>query len=336
MNTDRLSRRISKTNRAPLLSQAIEEYLVACKSQGVSPATQSNYKWVLNLFKSWATKNSCETVADLTSSVIRCFIAERAEHGDKPYSLHTYFRIIRTFSLWMLREGVIEQNPVANVKAPKVPKELLEPLTVEQIETIDKFLSNTKNPYVVRNRALVFLLLDTGIRIEECSKLKCDTVDLVHGTFIVDGKGAKQRLVRLGATGLKYLNRYLQVRNGRPGAALWIGERGPMTKLGLMETIEKISIKAEVKFSAHTLRRTFAIFCLRNGMDTISLMKLMGHEDLSTTLRYLKMVTTDLVNAHTQFSPLDRMNTGDKLELPKPKKQKPDVLQRHIPTVKAS
>jgi site-specific recombinase XerD len=152
-----------------LLSYVADEFLVASKAAGITRSTQDNYKWRLDRFVRWATTNEVETIAQLTGTVIRSFLAFRADQGNKPGTLHSYFRTIRTLCLWMVREGLLSQNPVANVKAPKLSKDLLEPLTLEQIQALDKHLCNTKDPYVVRNRALVFMLLDTGIRVDECA-----------------------------------------------------------------------------------------------------------------------------------------------------------------------
>jgi site-specific recombinase XerD len=147
-------------------------------------------------------------------------------------------------------------------------------------------------------------LLDTGLRIHECHQLR--VMDVVQNALIVRGKGGKQRVVVLSAEVRLALQRYLKACPYRPTAEhpLWWGAHGCLTLEGLKVTVRKVGKRAGVKVGAHQLRRTFATWSLRNGIDLEHLRLLMGHSDLKTTQQYLALVEDDLKRAHEQYSPL--------------------------------
>jgi site-specific recombinase XerD len=182
-------------------------------------------------------------------------------------------------------------------------------LSVEEVKIIDRFLSKS-DEHSIRNKALFYVLLDSGLRLDECTKLKVGDVQ-DDGMILVRGKGEKDRVVSLSETTLKVLGKYLKLRRSpKPEAPLWIGERGGMTNNGIAETIEKFGRRSGVHVSAHQIRRTFAVMSLRNGADLRSLQLLMGHSSLDTTMLYLRLLPEDLMNCHRKASPVTNLLKG--------------------------
>jgi integrase/recombinase XerC/integrase/recombinase XerD len=231
--------------------------------------------------------------------------------GEKPRTTHGHYRGCSAFFHWLEDEEIVLKSPFAKVKPPKVPKDLLSPLTLEEIKLLDDSTNGNK-PTAIRNKALVFTLLDTGLRISECLAMKCGDIS-PDGVFKVIGKGAKTRYVRIGERALKYLKKYMALRNGKPDSKLWIGERGCLTLLGIQEVVEKIGVKAGVNLTCHQFRRTFAVMSLRNGMPITSLQRLLGHESITTTMVYLKLSDSDFLDSHSKFSPVDSLSHMDRL-----------------------
>jgi site-specific recombinase XerD len=161
----------------------------------------------------------------------------------------------------------------------------------------------------LRDKALILLLLDTGLRIHEAHKLT--VADAQQETVLIRGKGGKQRVVFLSAEVRLAIKRYLKacpypLTDESP---LWWGRNGALTLWGIMEVVEKIGKRAGLKrpLGAHAFRRTFATWSLRSGIDLEQLRQLMGHSDYSVLRQYLSLVEADLKRAHQQHSPLNNL-----------------------------
>ena len=107
------------------------------------------------------------------------------------------------------------------------------------------------------------------------------------------------------------LRYYGQRGTPEPNKPVWVAERKPhnrLTYFGLAQLMRKLESRAGVPHcAAHAFRRTFAINCLRNGMDIYSLARLMGHEDIETLKPYLELVEVDAEQAHRQYGVVDNL-----------------------------
>jgi site-specific recombinase XerD len=251
-------------------------------------------------------KNEIVSVDQITPTTIRTYLTEKVETGDMPNTNHARYRAIKTFLRWLENEELLLRNPINKVSPPKVPQTLLPPLTDDELDNVIKSLEKQKGNLAIRNLALFYFLLDSGLRVEECSIMKLGQIN-PDGSFIITGKGKKQRVVRVSPTTLRYIGRYLNIRGGQDGSPLWVGVRGPMTLNGLMETIEKIGKKARVHLSAHEIRRTFAVKSLRNGCNIRSLQMLLGHASITTTIRYLALADDYILEEAAASSPVEHL-----------------------------
>lgn len=173
-----------------------------------------------------------------------------------------------------------------------------------------------------RDKALLYTLLDTGIRKSEATNLVLPDVNLENGSILVrEGKGGKNRTVFIGAKARRALATYLRYRDtplinfmrrkhGMTATdALWLTDEGtPITKDGLRQIIARRARQAGVhEPGLHEFRRAFAVNSLRNGMDVITLQRLLGHSTLAVINRYLKLVSDDLKRSHERFGVVDRL-----------------------------
>ena len=164
----------------------------------------------------------------------------------------------------------------------------------------------------LRDETLILTLLDTGCRASELVNLDGRDVDLnSREVHVRGGKGGKDRNVFLGGHTSTGLAAYYRER-GRPkkDEPIWIsqtrGER--LTPSGLHQLLKRLGAQARVPHCApHTFRRTFAVSCLRNGMDLFRLARLMGHADISVLRQYLFLLKEDLRAAHAQYGFVDRL-----------------------------
>ena len=188
------------------------------------------------------------------------------------------------------------------------------PFTDAEVNSLIDAAKTTQN--AKRDEAILWLLLDTGIRASELCALRFQDMDMGAKTVIVQGKGGKSRSVPFGRTPAKVLWQYLKDEGREPDEPLFLSERGAaFTRLGLLQMIERLGKKANlssVRTSPHTFRHTFAVSFLRNGGNQFSLMSILGHTSLEMTSRYVQFAQADVERQHRQFSPADNLKKGRK------------------------
>ena len=242
-------------------------------------------------------------------------------------TVQTYARSARAFFHWLVRRGTIEHNPFERVVFPKVGRPLIQTITTEEFEKLLLACAppNETGPFAeraaVRNRAILWLLYDTGIRVSELINLRLGDLDRKKGIITVMGKGSKERRIALGQNCLRNLAYYLDKH--RPdeeelaewGSAgedhLFLSEtRQPLTKNGMEMLFKRLKKRAGItgkRISPHILRHTFAMNYLLKSNDPFSLQELLGHEDLTTVLNYIHMNDTILQDQKRKYSPGDHI-----------------------------
>ncbi|MBI2757208.1 MAG: tyrosine-type recombinase/integrase [Chloroflexi bacterium] len=284
-------------------------YLHACRSRNLAGGTIEFYGKKLNAFVQFCLKYEITNINQINAEYIRQFLIILEESGHRPAGVHCYYRSIKTFLKWYEREAEPAdwRNPINKVKAPIVP---LEPLDPVSIETIKAMLGTCKRGQLsdARDKASLLVLLDTGMRLAEFLALNVDDVDPITGMILIrSGKGRKPRNVYLGDRSRQVLRRYVKERRDY-NPALWVSRSGErLTETGLRMMLRRRAAQAGVPVpSPHDFRRAFAIERWRAGVDILTLSKLMGHTSLQVLNRYLKQIGEDLEQAAKQSSPVDR------------------------------
>jgi len=294
-----------QTDYLPIL---IESFLIDRKSQGLSKETIRFYQKKLKYFEKYCEDLAVTQIDQITPDLIRRYLLElSATHNAG--GVHACFRPLRTFLLWVEEEEIMPvdwRNPIRKVKAPKLPVEPIEPVTLEDIhallETCDRNFSGA------RDKVVILGLLDTGVRAQEFLNLNLEDVDLANGAVLIrQGKGHKPRMVFLGRKTIRAIRAYLRKRHDT-NPALWVSIYGDrMTYAALRCMLRRRAQQAGIEDipTPHDFRRAFALIMLRNGVDIFTLQKLMGHSDLQVLRRYLAQTDQDIHVAHMRGSPVD-------------------------------
>jgi len=293
------------------LPEAISAFLVDREAQRLTSATLRYYQQELGYFGDFARAQGLADLADVTPDLIRRWLLMLADRRG-PGGVHASYRAIKAFLRWAWNEYEIAGPcPILKVKAPKLPQELLEPLSLDSLKammvTCDRsFLGD-------RDRAVLLCLLDSGLRAAEFCALDVADVELATGRLLVrHGKGNKARISFLGAVSRKALGRYLRHRRSQGPEALWVTREGMrLCYCSLRSLVRNRARAAGIPApSLHSFRRAFALGCLRNGMDIVSLQRLLGHADLTVLRRYLAQTEGDLAEAHRRAGPVDHVMGG--------------------------
>ncbi len=218
---------------------------------------------------------------------------------------------IRGYCRYLLREGVINEDPVDRTSNPKLPRSLPKPLPAE---LVDRLLDapDTSTPLGLRDRCMLECLYASGLRVSELVALTTHQVNREKRFLIILGKGGKERAVPFGQTFAQWLDRYLL--EGRPAIArsvssdaLFITSRGgPMTRQQFWNRIKTCARAAGIRqtVSPHVLRHSFATHLIENGADLRSVQMMLGHSDISTTQIYTEVTRERLRSVVDRHHPL--------------------------------
>jgi len=286
----------------------IELFLHAGHSRNLATGTIGFYTKKLNAFIAFCSAMAITDVSQIVPDTIRHFLIFLEERNHNPAGVHAYYRSVKTFLKWYEQETERAdwRNPIDRVKAPIVPLEPLDPVSLNTIKSMIQSGACT-GLIDARDKAALLFLLDTGVRLAEFLALNREDVNMITGTVqIRSGKGRKPRNTYLGDKSRQTLKRYLRERTDY-NPALWVSRSGErLTETGLRMMLRRRSARAGIPApSPHDFRRAFALERWRAGVDILTLSKLMGHTSLQVLTRYLKQAGEDLEQAAKQSSPVD-------------------------------
>jgi len=288
------------------LTSAIEDYLVAGRARGLSPRTLESYGECARQFDVFRKRCGADaTLAAVTVADARAFIVSLQARGNSPGGVLVHVRTLKAIFAWFTREGMLEVDPWQRIARPRVPQFVVP--TLDQLD-VERLLRAAG----ARDRLLLMLLLDTGLRLSEVVDLRIG--DLLPGGYLrVRGKGSKERVVPLGGIVEQRLRDYI-ARSRRPivrtvDHLLLRRDGRPMTRAAIYNALERLRVRARVagRCNPHTFRHTFAKFYLLNGGDLFSLQRILGHSTLDMVRRYVNLNTVEVKRQHDHASPVDRL-----------------------------
>jgi integrase len=199
------------------------------------------------------------------------------------------YRSLVQFFKWLVSEDEIERHPMSAMSAPVAPEV---PIPVVDDDALRRLLRACEGKSFIdrRDTAILRLFIDTPCRLSGITYLEVDDIDWEANAVTVRAKGNKTLVQPFGPQSALALDRYLRVRRGHKNsrsAALWLGTRGPMTRWGLPQMLERRCAEAGIpKLHFHQLRHTFAHQWLKEGGSGEDLMRLAGWSSRAMLSRY--------------------------------------------------
>lgn len=220
------------------------------------------------------------------------------------------YRSIARFYKWLVAEGERRDDPMQRIPAPRIPQTLQPHYTAEEVRRVlAPFSPTSRDPLILRDRAIILTLFDTGVRGAELCGAELEDLDLRQFTIAVrQGKAGKQRRVAVGAVTAQAIERYTRRRPVSP----WLfaskgGENLTFNALRNMLRRSFLSVGLDFR-GVHAFRRGFAISFLDAGGDPGDLQALAGWESVAMVRRYARATETErAIRAHKQFSPVQRL-----------------------------
>ena len=241
-------------------------YLDAQAVKGIRPNTLETTTYYLRPLLQSLARQGVYDLDSVKPHHLRRWLLERREAGLRPQTVRNCYGIARAFWRWCIEQELTTNDPFRKVEPPQVERQLRRVLNPEQVERLLQ-ATEGKHWLRLRDRALLLMLLDTGLRISECHRLTVE--DARQEFLIIRGKGGRRRVVVLSGEVRLALRRYLHACPYKPAddAPLWWGRYGVLTLDGLKRAVVKIGRRAGVQVSPHDLRRTCATWMLRHGIN---------------------------------------------------------------------
>lgn len=272
--------------------------------------TVVSYKNDLFQFEGYARK---ETGAFMPESIqaplIRSWVLELVGEGNTPRSVSRKISALRSFFKYLIKQEVISESPVRSLQLPKIRKKLPSFVRPKDMDLLIDDIDFGNGYRAVRDRLIIVLLYETGMRSAELIGLKDDEVDCDNLTLKVTGKRNKQRIIPFGRELKDLIEEYRIVRNTEitlPGDAFLLKEDGASLYPGLVYRVVTRYLSTVCtlsKKSPHVLRHTFASAMLNNGAELNSVKELLGHSSLASTEVYTHIAFEELKKSYKQAHP---------------------------------
>ncbi|HEV8516787.1 MAG TPA: tyrosine-type recombinase/integrase [Candidatus Limnocylindrales bacterium] len=218
------------------LGRAVELFLAAKAAEGAAAKTLEWYRMIL--LRAARSLGHERPLDRLSGPELREWIlALRATLA--PVSVAGFVRTLKVFGNWLAAEELAEATALRSLRKPRVPDKLVEPVGDDVLRRLLAIAS-------VRDRAILLLLLDTGLRVSEAASLRLRDLR-PDGTLKVHGKGAKERIVPVGSTARAAIVRYLGQRGvGAPDEALFLGRRGSLDARGIQQLVRRLKTRVGI------------------------------------------------------------------------------------------
>lgn len=276
---------ISKTETALVTydysnERLVELYIATIAIEGKRPKTAAQYGRFINKFAGFVNKSLCE----VETNDIRNYILTRLRQVKK-ITVENERAYLSAFYTWLTSEKYIAYNPMSKIKPIKFESEVKHPLSKVEIDSLRSACRT------VRDRAILEVLLSSGVRVSELCNLNITDIDFnTNEVRVIDGKGGKDRITYIDELAKAHLYKYLETRTD-DDKALFMSRLNQriskesvellMRNLGRVTGIEKVH--------PHKCRRTFATTLSRNGTGIEVVQSLMGHTEIGTTQRYIAL-----------------------------------------------
>lgn len=301
------------------IEQAFDFFVALKKTEGVRQRTMDDYYKLMGVFSDWLRDvyPDLDRVNDITTRIIREYMlylseehinGKTGEPGLSPYTVNVRIRFLQAFFNALFREEIIDKNPVTNIKLMRVDEDTFAPLTDEEVE---KLLGapNPREYAQFRDLVIIYLMLDTGMRINEICDLEVSEIDFKTRAIILPAAKNKNRKPRIIPLSNQVVRMLLELVN--ENKAHFVTEYVFLANCGtkyhpnsfrkrLLMYREKAGITKRV--SPHAFRHLFCRNFILNGGDIFTLQRIVGHSCISTTRKYIQMDESAVRNQHALYS----------------------------------
>jgi integrase/recombinase XerC len=296
------------------MRDALDRYVIYLKAErNASPYTIRNYRTEVGQFIEYAEAHGVSSWLQVDKHLVRRWLSELHGGGYAPASIARRLSEVRSCCTFLVREGLLERNPLSTVASPKQGRRQPRVLSYDEVLAILR-APDLATPQGQRDLAIIELFYGSGIRLGELEMLDLRDVDVTQREVLVLGKGNKERIALFGSVAEAALRLYLQ--QGRPrlatedsGNALFLNRFGQrLRRVSIIRMLDRYARQAGVerKVTPHALRHSFATHLVDEGVDIRLIQEMLGHETPATTQRYTHVSQARLHEVVRQAHPRGR------------------------------
>ncbi len=290
-----------------MLQEYFDDFLKYLATMGRSERTIEAYEMDLKEFLSFL-EDKPPTVSN-----VRAFFRYLFEKGYSERTIRRKRSAISSFFKYLMRMGIMKENPITVIPAPKLPRTLPKVIPERDLnEILDKWVPSSLRE--LRDKAIVELLYSSGLRASEIGRLRVSDIDMDRMEVRVFGKGGREAIVPVGRRAIEILREYIEKAGLSGDDYLFTNRRGePISRTVVWyivrRSFEKIAALSSVH--PHLLRHSFATHMLNRGADIRTVQALLRHKTLKTTQIYTHVSLRKMKEAYNRFHPRNRGGEGD-------------------------
>lgn len=247
------------------------------------------------------------------SNDVAAYMMELKNSGKSKATINRKLSSIRTYYKFLIKKGMMKENPTEDIKSPRIERRELDYLTIEEVETL--LLAPDESIKGIRDRAILEVLYATGIRVSEIIELRLKDINLRMGFLTLNGAHGRARIVPMGSMARRALDHYILssrpalMKDGTPDdpeSVLFVNYLGEaFSRQGFWKLMKQYGrqVGLEDRLTPHILRTSFAVHMVQNGADLKSLQELMGHEDIMATRIYLSVTKNRIKDVYDKTHP---------------------------------
>lgn len=310
------------------IDEAFDIYIRAKEAEGLRQSTIKGHCDTMRYFQEWIS-DDIKYIDQIAPAMVRKYITylknerspyqgdnqrERSKKGLSVYTINIRLRNLKALFRFLFDEEIVVKNPTSNI--PLVKDDAHEEVQGLSDEEIDSILASYDDKLYAqwRDKTLVLLLLDTGLRINEAIPLTSENVDFHENTLIVPSSIAKNRKNREIPISREISKRLKQLLDETEqyfgeGTQIFMNAYGDdFTADAFRRRLNRLKKKLDIpKLHPHMFRHTFARNYILNGGDLFTLQKILDHADIHTTRKYIQMDSGHIRQQHNRFSPVRRL-----------------------------
>ncbi len=283
--------------------------------KNASRHTIASYRLDIRRYLAFLEQKNVRSVRAIGQTHAVEFLASLRERGLSARSMARALSAIKGFHRFLLTDGVTQVDPTEVIDTPRLQRTLPDVLAQHEVEAVLNQASERRgdrNNLWVRDRALLETMYACGLRVSEIIGLKQHNVLTEEGLVRVFGKGSKERVVPIGGSALRWIERYrrecrLRIARGSvSGDTLFLNARGgPLSRNAVWTLVQRYARQAGIgrEVHPHTLRHSFATHLLEGGADLRAVQEMLGHVDIGTTQIYTHVDREYLKEVHRTFHP---------------------------------
>lgn len=288
----------------------LDEYIFFMSAEKhKSQNTLQSYKRDILQYITYITGSGIKSFKDTDTQTVKTYVSDLENAGRAPSTVSRVITSIRSFYIYLVRNGAAESDPTMDIEAPHIEKKLPKVLSAQQV---DKLLNqpNTNECKGCRDSAMLELLYATGIRVSELINLNVGDINL-EMRFIRCIGNRGERIIPFGKKAYEALSKYLEF--ARPmlvhdseETAMFVNCSGiRISRQGFWKVIKQYQNLAGIKeeITPHSLRHSFAAHLLENGADLKAIQEMMGHADISSTQIYTHIMNSRLQDVYAKAHP---------------------------------